>query len=353
MGGIALVKIKINELSVGMVVSESIVDPQTKKLLLKGDTKLTEDLIKLLKARNITEVAISERYTLAIDPTDTTRKELKQLLYSEIIKIVPEKAEANPSDKITEVSKKAQSIINRIIENEDMVSFCVQMKVNDNEYLFKHCVVSCALSLLIAGAMGLNDEDMKIIGQAALIHDLGMCEMPSIIREGKRNEQEEALWREHPRYGYYFAKEKDIDDRIIKIILHHHEKWNGDGFPDKLEGEKIPLGSRIVAVCENYDRLLRYEKYPHYQAIEYLYGVGGYLFDSNVVNTFTNNLAVYPLGSLVRLSTGEVGVVVNVRKNLGPRPIVKVFFNRVNRPVISPREIDLGQERTVFIQEVL
>lgn len=84
-----------------------------------------------------------------------------------------------------------------------------------------------------------------------------------------------------------------------------------------------------------------------------MYGSCNRIFDSNVVLAFTQNLAVYPLGSLVRLSTGEVGVVVNVRQNLGPRPVVRVFFNRVNRPLTCPKDIDLGKERTIFIKEIL
>jgi HD-GYP domain-containing protein (c-di-GMP phosphodiesterase class II) len=121
----------------------------------------------------------------------------------------------------------------------------------------------------------------------------------------------------------------------------------------KAAGENIPLGSRIISVCETYDRLLRLEKYPHYQAVEFLYGAGNYLFDSKVVNAFVNNLAVYPLGSLVKLSTGEVGLVVNVRKNQGPRPIVKVYFDSTGKPLPSPKDVDLGKERTLFIQRVL
>lgn len=348
-----MVKVKLSELSPGMVVAENIFDPQTKKLLLKSDTKLTQKLIDNLKAHNILEIPITERYTLSIDPIDTTRKELKELLTDEINRLVPQQPEANPTDNIADIAKNCIEIINEIIENDDTVNFCVLMKVNDNEYLFKHCVSSCALSLLVAGAMGLNKEDIKNIGTAALIHDLGLTEMPALIRQKKRSAHEEALWQEHPKYGYYFAKEKGLDDKITKLILHHHERWNGSGFPNKLTGKDIPLGARIIAVCESYVELLKFENYPHYQAIEYLYGAGNYLFDSNVVNAFTNNLAVYPLGSMVRLSTGEVGIVVNVRKNLGPRPIVKVYFNRVNRPLLTPKEVDLGQERTIFIQEVL
>ena len=135
--------------------------------------------------------------------------------------------------------------------------------------------------------------------------------------------------------------------------MHHHENWDGSGYPDGLKAEKIPIGSRIISVCEKYDSLIRQENYQHYQAIEYIYGTGGIYFDPEVVHAMCSRLAVYPLGSLVRLSSGDVGVVANVRKNEGPRPVVRVYFNRLNKPYAQPKEVDLGQQLTVFIQEML
>ena len=88
-------------------------------------------------------------------------------------------------------------------------------------------------------------------------------------------------------------------------------------------------------------------------AIEELYGASGFYFDPKVVEVFANNIAIYPLGAMVRLSTKEVGIVSNIRKNKGPRPVVKIYYNRVNRPITEDKIVDLGQERTVFIEEIL
>lgn len=348
-----MVKVKLNELSEGMIVTEPIYDKKSGQLLLKSDTKLTDKIIASLKTHDIMDVSIAERYTLSITPADITRKELKQILSNEIRRLVPEKAEANLNDKITEVAKTAIKIANEMVEETDIINLCVQMKISDNDYIYNHCVSTCALSLLVAGAMDLEYDEVKMVGKAALLHDIGLCEMTQILRKENKNAQEEALWKEHPQYGYYSALENGIDKDIAKLILYHHENWNGSGFPEKVAGDKIPLGSRIISVCETYDRLLRYEKIPHYLAVEYLYGGVNDSFDGNVINACTDNLPVYPLGSMVRLSTGEVGVVVNVRKNLGVRPIVRVYFNDVNRYYKTPKDKDLGEEGTIFIKEIL
>jgi hypothetical protein len=90
-----------------------------------------------------------------------------------------------------------------------------------------------------------------------------------------------------------------------------------------------------------------------YEAMEYLYGGSNIYFDKNIVDAFVKNITLYPLGSLVRHTTGEVGIISNVRQNKGPRPIVNVFYNRFNKPLSQPHIVDLGKERTVFISEVL
>ncbi len=88
-------------------------------------------------------------------------------------------------------------------------------------------------------------------------------------------------------------------------------------------------------------------------AVEELYGTSGIYFDPDVVQAFVNNIPIYPLGEMVRLSTKEVGIVSNIRKNKGPRPIIKIYYNRVNRPISEDKIIDLGVERTIFIEEIL
>lgn len=348
-----MISINVNGLLEGMVVAEPILCPKTEQVLLKHGTKLTDSLIETLMVRGVKSVAVAEQYTLLVDPVDTTTRELKRCLEDYIIKYAPDIPEANKSDNMVNVSGMARKVASKIVENPDVVQFCVIAKILDDGFLYEHLINTCVYSLLVAGAMGFDTYNMQCIGTGALLHDIGLCEMPSIIHTHKQNLQQESLWKEHPRYGYYFAKEAGLSENITNMILNHHECWNGSGYPRGISGEDIPIGARIIAVCETYDRLLHDEGYPHYQAIEYLYGGGNFYFDSQVVQNFTNNIAIYPLGSMVRLSTGEVGIVVNVRKNLGPRPMVRVYYNRVNRPLTCPKDVDLGKERTVFIGKVL
>ncbi|MDR5659258.1 HD domain-containing phosphohydrolase [Serpentinicella sp. ANB-PHB4] len=346
-------RLNVSALLEGMVVSEPVICPSTNEVLLGQGTKLTDFRIKGIRKRGIKVVSVVDRFTLSVDPIDSIRKELKKLLLDEITRLAPDIVEGNTSNRMADVSRRVRKIAQRITTNDKILEFCAEMKIIDNDFLYKHSVATCVMSLLVEGAMDLKESEIYNVGIAGLLHDVGLRETPYLLNGKKRNKQEESAWGQHPTYGYYITREVGMGEDITNMILSHHENWNGSGYPNGLEGKDIPLGARIISVCENYDRLIRLEKYPHHQAIEFLYGGGNYYFDAKVTCVFTENLSVYPLGSLVRLSTGEVGVVVNVRKNLGPRPIVRIYYNRVNRPLAQPKDIDLGRERTVFINEVL
>lgn len=138
-----------------------------------------------------------------------------------------------------------------------------------------------------------------------------------------------------------------------EIIQNHEERYDGSGYPHQLAGDKIPLGARIVAICANVTENIVYNHMKPYEAWEIIYGTSGIYFDAQLVKLFVASIALYPMGALVRLSTGEVGVIVNIRKNLGARPVVKVFYNSFHKPLSSPQLIDLGVHRTVFVEEIL
>lgn len=345
-------KTDVYELLPGMVLAEPVLSSESGKKLLNAGTILSETTIFSLKSWGIKSVAIADRYTLVIDPSEAAVNELKRLIIEEIMRLAPDRAEANTSDKMVEISKVCRKIVLKILDNKTIRPFCIEMKLVEIDFLYRHSIESCALSLLVAGAMGLSEDEMTAIGTAALIHDIGLLEMPLVTRTPKRNQQEELLWREHPKYGYYILKELGMPDEIIDVILYHHENWDGTGYPRGLSEKQIPLGSRILSVCETYSRLILHEDFTNHQAIEYLYGAVNYYFDLEIVRCFADNLSVYPLGSLVRLTSGEVGVVANVRKNKGPRPVVRVYYNKVNRPLTVPKVVDLGEQRTVFIEKV-
>ena len=346
-------KLNIYEVRPGMVLEKSVYAPGTQKLLLPHGTPLKESIIKKLISLGLKELEIADRYTLFVNPMDQMSSHLKDIYIHLIKKYASEQIEGNLCNEMVEITKRVIRIMSDICLNEDILDFCVQMKLVKNKGLFDQSVLSSVFSGLVAGALKLDDAGMYDTMVGALLHNIGCLEMPFLIGEKDLKGQQALLWKEHPTYGYYFAIQHNIPRNIAEIILFHHEKWDGSGYPRQLKGEEIPLGARIAGTCSTVSHYLIFENMQPYEAMEYLYGTSNIYFDKKIVDAFVGNVALYPLGAMVRLTTGDVGIIVNVRKNHGPRPLVYVYYNRFNKPLSEPRLVDLGQERTVFISEIL
>lgn len=346
-------QIRIEDIRPGMVLAAAVMAADGSTLLLKEGHALTIKGIQKIKQLEIETIEIEDRNSLFVTPIDKMTENLEKDFVSYLRKISPKQAEANKNDNMVKVADRLENIISKICQNEIAMEFCVQLKLVDNLRLYQHSVHVAVLAGLIAGAMGMPEEEILIIVAGGLLHDVGICEMPLVLGTAERNQQQQQLWEEHPTYGYYFAKQKGISPKICDIILFHHEKWDGSGFPKIKEGADIPLRAQIVGLCEHYDEHVTVQGMPPYVAIEEIYGTSGLFFNNDVVLAFVNNIPIYPLGVMVRLSNKEVGIVANIRKNQGPRPIVKVFFNRTNRPITETKIVDLAKERTIFIEQVL
>ncbi len=343
--------IAITDAAEGMITSIPIKDPTSDKLLVAENTKLTEKTIAILERYGVVQIAVLEQFTLLINPNDTTKAETLHELRKLILKYAPHHPEANKNDAMVGVSKHIAGLLETVVDDELILDYLTTIKITSMP-LLKHSYAVCSLSMLVAGAMGLDEVQVVDIGKAALIHDIGMLEMPFLIGSSNRGDQQEGLFREHTTYAYYMSKEAGLSDRIATILHTHHEKWNGSGYPQGLSEEMIYVGGRVLAVCDSFDTFVRFENMPHYHAIEYLYGGGGFFFDPKVTDAFLKNICIYPLGALVKLSTGESGVVVNVRRNLGDRPVVDIYYNSSDRKNSVSKQVDLGQQSTLFITKL-
>lgn len=346
-------KISIKELEPGMRLEKAVFCADNETCLLSSNTTLTIRNIEKLKEYNIQEVEVADRNTVFITPNDKIAESLIRDFKAYLKKTCPKRPEANKSDKVIHIARQLEVIIQQIARNEKILSQLMELKIVNNRFLYESSIRAAVLSGIVSGCMELSLEEIVACVSGALLHDVGLCEMPALIGKEELHPQEEQLFKEHPTYGYYFSVQNNIPRKIAECIHAHHERWDGSGYPKGLKGEEIPISSRIVSVCTDYIEQIYYRKIPAYMAVEAMYGASGIYYDYNVVQAFVNNIPIYPLGEVVKLSTKEVGIVANIRQNEGPRPVVKVYYNRVNRPITEDKIIDLAQERTIFIEEIL
>lgn len=345
-------ELHLSEVKPGMKLEQAVVLPDGKTLLSSG-TILSINNIDKLQEFGVKVINVADRYTHLITPTDKMQTQLVDDFIRILRSIAPKNPEANKNDEVVKVANILEHIIPKIAKNEAILEFIVELRIIDKIKLYEHSVHTAVLSGLVAGSMGLDVENILCAVTGGLLHNIGVAEMPSLLNIENMTPQQMNLWKEHPTYGYYFAIQKNIPRVIANCIQYHHERYDGSGYPKGIKGEEIPILARIVKICSKYSAATTYQNISPYMAVEEIYGASGIYYDPEVVNAFVNNIPIYPLGVMVRLSTKEVGIVSNIRKNKGPRPIVKVYYNRVNRPITEDKVIDLGIERTIFIEEIL
>ena len=345
-------ELHLSEVKPGMKLEQAVVLPDGKTLLSSG-TILSINNIDKLQEFGVKVINVADRYTHLITPTDKMQTQLVDDFIRILRSIAPKNPEANKNDEVVKVANILEHIIPKIAKNEAILEFVVELRIIDKIKLYEHSVHTAVLSGLVAGSMGLDVENILCAVTGGLLHNIGVAEMPSLVNIENMTPQQMNLWKEHPTYGYYFAIQKNIPRVIANCIQYHHERYDGSGYPKGIKGEEIPILARIVKICSKYSAAITYQNISPYMAVEEIYGASGIYYDPEVVNAFVNNIPIYPLGVMVRLSTKEVGIVSNIRKNKGPRPIVKVYYNRVNRPITEDKVIDLGIERTIFIEEIL
>ncbi len=224
-----------------------------------------------------------------------------------------------------------------------------------SRHLFSHAVNVAVLAMYFGRFLGLHPITLKRIGQAGLLHDLGMAEIPDSVlkNRGKLSPDDLALVRRHPVTGHDFlSRQADIYPEVLEGALEHHERFNGNGYPFGLAGDKISVVGRILALADSYDALTsdrphRKALAPH-KALSVIYGMRGQDFDPSFVERFIQGVGVYPLGSAVELNTGQSGVVIRANPENPLRPLVSLLTDPRGRPT-PPRNVDLSGQNALRI----
>ena len=241
-----------------------------------------------------------------------------------------------------------EEISNSVMRNPGALISLARLKTAD-DYTFMHSVAVCALMIALARQLDLDEQQVREAGMAGLLHDLGKAMIPLEVlnKPGKLTDEEFALVKTHPEEGYKLLLEgSGVSDVTKDVCLHHHEKVDGSGYPKGLSGDAMSLFARMGAVCDVYDAVTSNRPYKAgwdpAESIKRMAEWKGH-FDPVVFQAFVKSLGIYPIGSLVKLASGKLGVVIEQGEQSLLKPKVKVFFSTKSQAYIAPEVVDLAR----------
>ena len=236
-----------------------------------------------------------------------------------------------------------------MVRNSDAFLSLVRLK-NVDEYTYLHSVAVCALMVALGRQLGLEGDMLKQAGIAGLLHDIGKMHIPNEIlnKPGRLTDEEFSIVKAHPQKGWKILKASyGVSEQVLDVCLHHHERVDGNGYPDKLSGEALTLFARMGAVCDVYDAITSdrcYKKgWDPAESIRKMTSWKDGHFDEKIFHAFVKTIGIYPNGALLKLKSGRLGVVIEQSSKSLTTPLVKVFFSTRADAYIRPEIIDLSK----------
>lgn len=258
--------------------------------------------------------------------------------------------------ELAKLSPVVESITDSILRNKDAFISLSHIKKKD-EYTFQHSVSVCALLVSFSRELGFERKVVMEAGIGGLLHDIGKMKVPDHIlnKPGALTEAEFTVMRSHASIGRELLEQsKGIPETALLITGQHHERYDGTGYPDKLEKDEISQFGQMAAIVDVYDALTSNRVYHKGMeptaALKKLFEWSKFHFNAELVQRFICLIGIYPVGSLVKLESGMLAVVVAPGVESLLRPIVRTVFDVKRNLYTPPQDVNLSDKLDSIVQ---
>ncbi len=371
-------KIPVEDLKPGMVFSKAVyIDSDN--MLVAPNIPVREDDIKRLMKWGVSEVETAGTIVQNATVRTTSSGKIDQIIekyesllgmrkrlievHSNACYLIDQVYTSTRKDikiDIAGVQKAVNDIIGLIKDNSNVFLFLNGLDDAERNYLVTHSVNVTFYSLIIGQAMNYNEKQLIELGTGTILIDTGMTKIPVYIihKQSNLTDSEYQMIKAHPLHGYKaLIAYTDLNERIGNISLQHHEQFDGKGYPRGLKGKEIDEYARIASIADSYEAQISNRSYREkrgaYHAMKNLLASGVNKFDPDILKIFLSRMSVYPIGSLVELNDGVIGIVIGSVTEKPLRPIIKVILNDKKEKVNETQVIDLLSDTSRYISKVL
>lgn len=325
-------------------------------VLMSEGTRLKKEYVPRLLELGVRQVYIIEKENKEDKAGSVIEEEVKAQC-GEMVRNTIEKYTYAATDELKEIVKVADEIITDLL-NEPEIMYNVSCVREKSTALYQHSVNVAAISTLIALRAKLPKNKVKEVTIGALLHDIGYTTVTADIAGLDLATCDHRIRKEvmyHVVYGYTDVEKKDWVSKTVKdIILHHHERLDGSGYPFHKKGKQLRQEVRIVSLCDQFDSMIYgnlMSRYKVRDAMEYIMSQAGVQFDFSLVQLFMESVAAYPIGITVITNEGDTAVVVRQNFKFPTRPVIRLLANSEGVPYGENEERDLTKCLTLFITD--
>jgi HD-GYP domain-containing protein (c-di-GMP phosphodiesterase class II) len=351
-----MLKVSSSQIHAGMVLGRPIVNAKHRFLLTAGQV-LTERYVNRIKELQIPYIYLDEQLGIEepeplINPDNITGaiNSIKQCYeqYSKTLKV-----------EVQDLKTNVDNIIDDLAGNNSLHIGMAELK-NYDDYTYQHSVNVCALAIILGISNGYNRFQLQNLGMGALLHDIGKIKIPLEIinKPGSLSYDEFIEIKKHPWEGYMMAKDTAyLPKSSIICILQHHERIDGRGYPRGLSKGNIHDYASLIAVSDVFDALVSDRPYrtgySNHDAVEIIERGKGSNLSEHFVDKLLSHISIYPPGTVVGLSNGDLGVVTHENPKDPKRPRLRLLFDPDTQVYRMNRLLDLSKYKNIFITKVL